>query len=77
MQETSEAALQTAWDGQLYLVLGKQNPDGRWQLRMWWKPFVTFIWLGGIMVALGGFLTLVGRVRRDVALRGRLAESEA
>ena len=76
-QETNEAAIQTAWDGQLYLVLGKQNPDGRWQLRMWWKPFVTFIWLGGIMVAFGGFLTLIGRVRRDIGLRGRLAEGAA
>jgi cytochrome c-type biogenesis protein CcmF len=72
--ETSEAAIATLWDGQLYLVLGKANPDGRWQLRMWWKPFVTLIWLGGIMVAFGGFLTLVGRVRRDVAQRGRKGE---
>ena len=37
---------------------------GRWQLRLWWKPFVTLIWLGGAMVAFGGFLALVGRVRR-------------
>ncbi len=68
---TNEAAIETYWNGQLYLVLGEQNPDGRWQLRMWWKPFVTFIWFGGGMVALGGLLTLVGRVRRDVAHRVR------
>jgi cytochrome c-type biogenesis protein CcmF len=68
---TNEAAIQTYWNGQLYLVLGEQNPDGRWQLRMWWKPFVTLIWLGGAMVAFGGLLTLVGRVRRDVAHRHR------
>jgi cytochrome c-type biogenesis protein CcmF len=73
--ETSEAAIATLWDGQLYLVLGKANPDGRWQLRMWWKPFVTLIWLGGIMVAFGGLITLVGRVRRDVAQRGRKGEA--
>ena len=43
-----------------------RSPDGggRWQLRLWWKPFVTLIWLGGILVALGGLLALVGRVRR-------------
>ncbi len=65
--ETSEAALHTAWDGQLYLVLGKQEPQsGRWQLRMWWKPFVTFIWFGGILIAFGGFLALIGRFRRDM-----------
>jgi cytochrome c-type biogenesis protein CcmF len=63
--ETSEAAIETAIDGQLYTVLGKATEDGRWQLRLWWKPFVTLIWLGGAMVAFGGFLALIGRVRRE------------
>lgn len=63
--ETSEAAIETVTDGQLYTVLGKQGADGRWQLRLWWKPFVTFIWLGGAMVGFGGFLSLIGRVRRE------------
>jgi cytochrome c-type biogenesis protein CcmF len=73
--ETNEAAIQTVLDGQLYLVLGKQEPSGRWQLRMWWKPFVTLIWLGGAMIALGGLLALIGRFRRDrLSGRGRPAE---
>ena len=75
--ETSEAAISTVLDGQLYLVLGKEQPDGRWQLRMWWKPFVTFIWLGGIMVALGGFLAMIGRLRREVWSRPREVEDFA
>ena len=62
---TTEAALLTRWDGQLYVVLGEQVDDERWQLRIWWKPFVTLIWAGGIMIALGGALALVGRVRRS------------
>jgi cytochrome c-type biogenesis protein CcmF len=45
-------------------VIGKPDGSGRWQLRLWWKPFVTLIWLGGALVALGGLLALVGRVRR-------------
>ncbi len=63
-QETSEAALMTRWNGQLYAVLGKQNDDGRWQIRLWWKPFVTFIWYGGVIIALGGLLALLGRIKR-------------
>ena len=63
--ETSEAAIATRLDGQLYTVIGKPDGAGRWQLRLWWKPFVTLIWLGGILVALGGLLALVGRVRRE------------
>ena len=46
-------------------MIGKPDEGGRWQLRLWWKPFVTLIWLGGALVALGGLLALVGRVRRE------------
>ena len=65
--DTSEAALLTRWDGQLYVVLGANEAakDGslgpRWQMRIWWKPFVPFIWYGGLMIALGGALALIGR----------------
>jgi len=67
--ETSEVALTTRWNGQLYAALGNQAPDGRWQLRLWWKPFVNWIWYGGVLIALGGLLALIGRVRTDVARR--------
>jgi cytochrome c-type biogenesis protein CcmF len=70
--ETSETAIHTAIDGQLYTVLGKPVGDGRWQLRLWWKPFVTLIWAGGALVAIGGALALIGRV-----WRGRRRPQEA
>ncbi len=63
-QQTSEAALLTRWNGQLYAVIAPVAEDrfDRWQVRLWWKPFVTFIWLGGAMIAFGGALALVGRI---------------
>jgi cytochrome c-type biogenesis protein CcmF len=73
-QETAESALLTRWNGQLYAVLGQEAADGRWQLRLWWKPFVTLIWLGGILVALGGVLAIIGRVASD--LRRRVARGK-
>ncbi len=71
--ETSEAAIATRLDGQLYLVIGKPDGTGRWQLRLWWKPLVTLIWLGGGLVALGGLLSLIGRMRRDRAAAQRIS----
>jgi cytochrome c-type biogenesis protein CcmF len=62
--ETTESAILTVPSGQLYTVLGKSADDGRWQLRLWWKPLVTLIWLGGALIALGGELALVGRAWR-------------
>ncbi|OGS49189.1 MAG: hypothetical protein A3J40_04165 [Erythrobacter sp. RIFCSPHIGHO2_12_FULL_63_10] len=62
-------------------MIGDQTGDGRWQLRLWWKPFVTFIWYGGMLIALGGVLAIVGRVsgdlkRRRVAARSALRRKE-
>jgi len=77
--ETNEAAIDTFWNGQLYTIVGKADPSGGWQLRLWWKPFVTLIWAGGALIALGGALALVGRLwrlrrrRREPDWRGRYA----
>lgn len=68
---TTESAILTRWDGQLYVVLGERLEDGRWQMRIWWKPFVTLIWLGGFMIAAGGLLTIIGRERRGWLLKLR------
>jgi cytochrome c-type biogenesis protein CcmF len=68
-QQTTESALATRWNGQLYAVIGGAADDGRWQIRLWWKPFVTLIWYGGLLVAIGGVLSLLGRVSADVKRR--------
>jgi cytochrome c-type biogenesis protein CcmF len=65
-QQTSESALLTRWNGQLYAVIGEETGDGRWQLRLWWKPFAPLIWIGGILIGLGGVLALLGRVLSDL-----------
>ncbi|HTN15407.1 MAG TPA: heme lyase CcmF/NrfE family subunit [Sphingomonadaceae bacterium] len=76
VQQTSESALLTRWNGQLYAVLGEEIEGGRWQLRLWWKPFVTWIWYGGLLIGFGGFLALLGHVLDDIkrrSLQARIA----
>lgn len=78
-QQTSEAALLTHWNGQLYAIIAQpdDNGDGRWQVRLWWKPFVTFIWYGGILVAFGGLIALLGRMFRRPKKRSKNKWSDA
>jgi cytochrome c-type biogenesis protein CcmF len=71
---TNESAIATRWDGQLYTVLGALGDDGRWQLRLWWKPFVTLIWAGGALIAIGGALSLAGHQWRQFRQRRRREE---
>ena len=54
-------------------MVGQPDGTGRWQLRLWWKPFVTLIWLGGAMVAFGGALSLLGRLHRERRYQDRIA----
>ena len=58
-------------------MLGEEVEGGRWQLRIWWKPFVTLIWFGGILIALGGFLALLGRERRGWLMKWRARAATA
>jgi cytochrome c-type biogenesis protein CcmF len=74
-QVTNESAIKTLWNGQLYTVLGRED-GGRWQLRLWWKPFVTLIWAGGFMIAIGGAVSLLGRLRRERRVAKRQAHAE-
>ena len=71
-QETTEAG-RAGWRlGELYSVIGKPDGTGRWQVHFWVKPLVRLIWIGGLLMALGGVLALGGKVRAGA--RRRTAE---
>jgi len=46
---------------QLYLSLGEVNDDGSISVRLYHKPMVLLIWLGAVVMALGGALSLSDR----------------
>jgi cytochrome c-type biogenesis protein CcmF len=73
-QETTEAGRAGWRTGELYSVIGKPDGSGRWQVHLWVKPMVRLIWIGGLLMALGGVLALGGKVRAGA--RRRSAEHE-
>ncbi len=58
---TTEAAIRTVGFSQLYLSLGDIAADGTTTVRAYWKPLVTMIWLGAVVMAFGGLMSLSDR----------------
>ena len=74
---TTEAAIETYGLSQLYLQLGEASPDGSHVVRIWHKPYVTAIWLGTLVMAGAGLLSLTDRRRRVGAPRPAAAKLAA
>ena len=69
---TTQAGLATLHFGQVYVSIADPAPDGAVPARLYWKPLVTLIWLGGAAMALGGVLSLADRrLRFGVATRAK------
>ncbi len=66
---TTESAIYTTGFSQVYLALGDQQSDGTLAVRMYWKPLVTLIWLGALVMAIGGTVSLSDRRLRIGAPR--------
>jgi cytochrome c-type biogenesis protein CcmF len=64
-QTTSEAAIRSRFSGDLYAVLGDGNETIGWTLRIYQNPFIGFIWIGAIVMALGGGLAMLGSRRLE------------
>jgi cytochrome c-type biogenesis protein CcmF len=58
---TTEAALMTRGLGQIYISLGDTTADGAVAVRLYHKPLVLMIWLGAVVMALGGAFSLSDR----------------
>ncbi|WP_454915703.1 heme lyase CcmF/NrfE family subunit [Xanthobacter sediminis] len=58
---TTEAGIRTFGFSQLYVSTGEETQDGRVSVRATFKPNVTLIWLGAVVMACGGLLSLLDR----------------
>jgi len=63
----TEAAIDTGPFGDIYVSLGEPVANGAWSVRVYYKPFVTWIWGGCLFMAFGGLLALLDRRYRRLA----------
>ena len=57
----TEAAIRHSITGDVYVSLGVPSSDGGWVVRVYSKPFVTWIWFGCIIMSVGGLLAMLDR----------------
>jgi len=70
---TSLTAIRTTFMSDLYVALGDPDDSGGSTIRAYWKPLVPWIWIGAVIMAAGGVLSLLDRRWRvGVAARRRL-----
>ena len=55
---TTEASIKPTLFKDFYMVLGNKLDENAWVVRTYIKPFISFIWVGVILIALGGFFSV-------------------
>ena len=70
----TEAAIDSSPLGDLYVSLGEPVANGAWSVRVYHKPFITWIWGGCVLMALGGLVALSDRRYRLLARRAQAIE---
>ncbi len=56
----SEVALRPSLLDDLYIALAEERAQGTWAIRLYVKPFVRWIWLGGMIMAFAAFISIYG-----------------
>ena len=73
-RETTQTGIHTNLFSNIYIALGEADDTGGWTVRIYWHPLAPWLWFGGLLMALGGFVSLsdrrfrVGVPQRTVAL---------
>ena len=63
----TEAGILALWNQDLFVALGDQLGSDTWSVRIQYKPMIRFIWLGALVMALGGLISISDRRYRSTA----------
>jgi cytochrome c-type biogenesis protein CcmF len=73
----TEAGIDGGWNRDLFVAMGEPLGDGAWSLRLQYKPMVRFIWLGALVIAIGGFIAVCDRRYRQRAAADATSPAQA
>jgi len=73
----TEAGIDAGWGRDLFVAMGDPLGDGSWSMRLQYKPLVRFIWLGALIIALGGGISVTDRRYRQRAAAEAPAKAAA
>lgn len=61
----TEAAIDAGVTRDLYIAMGEPLPDGAWAVRIYYKPFIRWIWFGPLLMSFAGILMMCDRRYRS------------
>jgi cytochrome c-type biogenesis protein CcmF len=73
----TEAAIASRVRGDLYVQMGEVIQGDKWLVRIWVKPFVSWVWFGCLMMGLGGLLAVTDKRYRAKVRAGAMDLSRA
>jgi cytochrome c-type biogenesis protein CcmF len=59
--DNSQAAISVTWARDLFVAMGNPLGENAWSMRIQYKPLVRYIWLGAVVMALGGIIAATDR----------------
>jgi cytochrome c-type biogenesis protein CcmF len=73
----TEAGIQAGLLADTYVSLGEPLTDGAWAIRLHYKPLVRWVWLGALLMALGGVVAIFDSRYKSLRVRERKTPAKA
>jgi len=57
----TESGIHVKWNRDLFVAMGEDLGAGAWSMRLQYKPMVRYIWIGAVIMAIGGIVAVTDR----------------